>query len=67
MLPLVEFPELVEHYAPFFKGIFSAEAFIEFKRYLSGLVVSENKTVEGMTPTVCQRKPEPEFAKPAVD
>ena len=48
MLPLVEFPELVEHYAPFFTGIFSAEAFIEFKRYLSGLVVSENKTVEGM-------------------
>ena len=48
MLPLVEFPELVEHYAPFFKGNFSAEAFIEFKRYLSGLVVSENKTVEGM-------------------
>ena len=48
MLPLVEFPELVEHYAPFFKGIFTAEAFIEFKRYLSGLVVSENKTVEGM-------------------
>ena len=48
MLPLVEFPELVEHYAPFFTGIFSAEAFIEFKRYVSGLVVSENKTVEGM-------------------
>ena len=48
MLPLVEFPELVEHYAPFFKGIFTAAAFIEFKRYLSGLVVSENKTVEGM-------------------
>ena len=48
MLPLVEFPELVEHYALFFKGIFTAEAFIEFKRYLSGLIVSENKTVEGM-------------------
>jgi hypothetical protein len=36
MLPLVEFPELVQHYAPFFKGIFSAEAFIEFERMSAG-------------------------------
>ena len=28
MLPLVEFPELVEHYAPFFKGIFTAAAIL---------------------------------------
>ncbi len=42
MYSLVEFPEIVEHYAPFFEGIFSAEAFIEFKRYISGLIVSEN-------------------------
>lgn len=48
MLPLVEFPELVQHYAVFFQGIFSAEAFIEFERYISGLIVSENKTVEGI-------------------
>ncbi len=48
MFPLVEFPELVKHYAPFFRGIFSAEAFIEFERYISGLIVSENKTVEGI-------------------
>jgi len=48
MFALVEFPELVQHYAPFFQGVFSAEAFIEFKRYLSGLIVSENKTVEGI-------------------
>ena len=48
MFPLVEFPELVEHYAPFFRGVFSAEAFIEFERYISGLIVSENKTVEGI-------------------
>lgn len=48
MFPLVEFPILVEHYAPFFNDVFSAEALIEFKRYLSGLIVSENKTVEGI-------------------
>jgi DDE superfamily endonuclease len=48
MFPLVEFPELVEHYAPFFKEVFSAEALIEFERYISGLIVSENKTVDGI-------------------
>jgi len=48
MVPLVEFPELVRHYAPFFKAVFSAAAFIEFERYVSGLIVSENKTVEGI-------------------
>jgi hypothetical protein len=48
MFPLVEFPELIQHYAPFFDDVFSAEAFIEFQRYISGLVVSENKTVDGI-------------------
>jgi hypothetical protein len=48
MLPLVEFPEIVQHYAPFFKDVFSVEALIEFERYISGLIVSENKTVDGI-------------------
>jgi hypothetical protein len=48
MLPLVEFPELVQHYAPHFAQVFSAEAWVEFERYISGLIVSENKTVEGI-------------------
>lgn len=48
MIPLVAFPEVVERYAPFFTDVFSAEAFIEFKRYISGLIVSENKTVDGI-------------------
>jgi hypothetical protein len=48
MIPLVAFPEVVEHYAPFFDDVFSAEAFVEFKRYISGLIVSENKTVDGI-------------------
>src|SRR3990172_5435507 len=48
MLPLVEFPELVQHYAPHFAPVFSPEAWIEFERYISGLIVSENKTVDGI-------------------
>ncbi|MGH7964030.1 MAG: transposase [Candidatus Binatia bacterium] len=48
MLPLVAFPEVVEHYAPHFAAVFSDEALIQFKRYLSGLLVSENKTVDGI-------------------
>lgn len=48
MLPLVEFPELVHHYAPFFEDVFSEQAFVEFQRCVSGLIVSENKTIEGI-------------------
>lgn len=48
MIPLVEIPEIVSHYAPFFESVFSPEAFEQFKRYVSGLIVSENKTVEGI-------------------
>jgi hypothetical protein len=48
MLPLVEFPQIVQHYAPWFEGVFSDEALVQFQRYLSGLIVSENKTVEGI-------------------
>ena len=48
MFPLVELPSIVEHYAPYFAPVFSPEAFIQFQRYLSGLLVSENKSVEGI-------------------
>lgn len=48
MFPLVDFPELVERYAPWFEDVFSPQAHIEFKRYISGLIVSENKTVDGI-------------------
>jgi hypothetical protein len=48
MIPLVEIPEIVRHYAPFFESVFSKEALEQFKRYVSGLIVSENKTVEGI-------------------
>jgi len=48
MLPLVEIPELVQRYVPYFKPVFSADALIQFERYVSGLIVSENKTVDGI-------------------
>lgn len=49
MLPLVELPEIVRHYTPWFEPVFSDEAaLIQFQRYLSGLLVSENKSVEGI-------------------
>ena len=48
MMPLVEIPEIVRHYAPFFESVFSPEAFQQFQRYVSGLIVSENKTVDGI-------------------
>ena len=47
-LPLVEFPELVEHYSPSFATVFSEQALVQFQRYVSGLIVSENKTVDGI-------------------
>jgi ABC-type cobalt transport system substrate-binding protein len=48
MFPIVELPEIVQHYTPWFEPVFSDEALIQFQRYLSGLLVSENKTVDGI-------------------
>jgi hypothetical protein len=48
MYPLVEMPALLRHYAPHFEEVFSPAALIEFERYISGLIVSENKTVDGI-------------------
>lgn len=46
MLPLVSIPEVVTHYAPHFSSAFTEAEFLHFQRYLSGLIVSENKTIE---------------------
>jgi hypothetical protein len=56
MLPLVELPIIVQHYAPWFESVFSAEALVQFQRYVSGLLVSENKTVEGINRLFVQEK-----------
>ena len=45
MLPLIDIPELVKHYSPYFKSLFSEGEYEHFQKYLSGLIVSENKTV----------------------
>ena len=47
MLPLGEIPKLVRHFAPHFASVFSSAGLVEFERYISGLMVSENKTVDG--------------------
>jgi hypothetical protein len=52
MLPLIEFPTIVQHYAHWFEPVFSEQAMIQFQRYLSGLLVSANKTVDGINALV---------------
>jgi SRSO17 transposase len=44
----VEIPEIVRHYAPWFASVFSPGALAQFQRYVSGLILSENKTVDGI-------------------
>ena len=46
--PIVSFPQIIEHYAHFYESVFSEAAFIQFKRYISGLLISENKTIDGI-------------------
>jgi len=46
MIPLVEVPPFVNQYAQYYQDLFSPEQFEHFKRYLSGLFVSDNKTIQ---------------------
>jgi len=48
MFPIVELPEIVRHNAPWFDPVFPEEALVQFQRYISGLIVSENKTIDGI-------------------
>jgi hypothetical protein len=48
MLPLVELPEIVRHDAPWFASVVSPDAVAQFQRDISGLLLSANKTVEGI-------------------
>lgn len=57
MIPLVDLPEIVSHYAPWFEPVFAdEETWLQFQRYVSGLLVSENKTVEGINRLVVYEK-----------
>jgi len=48
MIPLVEVPPFVHQYTQHYQDLFSPEQFEHFKRYLSGLFVSDNKTIQGI-------------------
>lgn len=54
--PIVNFPQIVEHYASFYEGVFSEDAFIQFKRYISGLLISENKSIDGINRLFVEEK-----------
>jgi SRSO17 transposase len=48
MLPLVEVPPFVKKYAEGYQDLFSPEQFEHFRRYLTGLLVCENKTIQAI-------------------
>lgn len=48
MMVLIDFPSIVHKYAPYFESCFSAAGYEHFKKALSGFMLSENKTLEGM-------------------
>lgn len=45
MLPIVSIPELVQHYAPAYRTVFTEAQYKHFQRYLSGLLICEHKTI----------------------
>ncbi len=48
MLPLVEIPPTVKKFAANYEDLFSPEQFAHFQRYLAGLFVSDNKTIQAI-------------------
>lgn len=48
MIHIVKLPEIISHYSPHFKEVFCEGEYEHFKKYASGLLVSENKTVEAI-------------------
>ena len=48
MKVLLDFPSIIKTYAPYFEDCFSEAGFTHFKKALSGFLVSENKTLEGI-------------------
>lgn len=54
--PLLEYPALVENGIKPYEHLFpSPQSLIHCKRYLTGLMVSDNKTIDGMTPLFVDR------------
>lgn len=48
MKVIVDFSSVVKAYAPRFESLFSPSAYLHFKKALTGFIVSENKTIEGI-------------------
>jgi len=48
MIPLIDIPEIVKYYAPHFQEVFSKSEYSLFQKYISGLIVSENKAVDAI-------------------
>lgn len=48
MIPLVAPLTIVEHYKDVFESVFSPSEFEQFKRYISGLIINGNKTIESI-------------------
>lgn len=48
MLPIVEIPRFVKEYTQGYRDLFSPELYEHFQRYLTGLLVSENKTIQAI-------------------
>ncbi len=48
MIPVVEYPSVVSSYLPAFDGVFSKPQIKNFARYITGLMISSNKTVSAM-------------------
>ena len=48
MIPIVEYPSVVSSYLPAFDGVFSKPQIKNFARYITGLMISSNKTVSAM-------------------
>jgi SRSO17 transposase len=48
MLPIVKYPSFIECALPHFEPIFNQSQLRHFAEYLTGLIVSENKTINGI-------------------
>lgn len=49
MLPIIDFPNIVKQFGDSFKDVFSFHQLRRFKQYVTGLITSKNKTIEGIT------------------
>ncbi len=56
MLPIVKYPSFVEDFPPRLDSVFTQPQLKHFARYLTGLVVCENKTATGMNRSFMGRK-----------